>query len=199
VTGDARRERVRAALLAHAAADAAEERALRAMLAALDAPADPFDRTALPAHFTASAIILARDGDAVLLVWHRRLGRWLQPGGHVQAEDASLLDTASREAREETGVDRLAAPLGEVILHVDAHDIPARPGEPAHVHLDVRYLLVAPTTAPSAADAGVREAGWFAPHALPALALDDSLRRALGRARAARPSPSRGGSGNTRR
>jgi 8-oxo-dGTP pyrophosphatase MutT (NUDIX family) len=78
----------------------------------------------------------------VLLVHHRKLGRWLQPGGHADGE-ADLLQVALREAREETGLARLATRPGGDPLDLDIHEIPAHGDEPPHLHLDVRFLLVA--------------------------------------------------------
>ena len=75
----------------------------------------------------------------VLLHHHRRLGRWLQLGGHDEGEHDPLA-TALREAREESGLLDLR-PLSTAILDIDVHDIPARRSEPAHLHHDVRYAL----------------------------------------------------------
>jgi 8-oxo-dGTP pyrophosphatase MutT (NUDIX family) len=178
-----RRDRLRAALGAHVVGDGQEARAMSAMLDALAGEPDPFDRATYPAHVTGSALVLASDADAALLVWHRKLQRWLQPGGHVHADDASTLATAMREAREETGIEAFEAPEGGRILDLDAHEIPARGAEPAHVHLDVRYLLTTSRLTPVAHDAAeVEAAAWFERAALDALDLDASLRRALARA-----------------
>lgn len=178
-----RRDRLRGALASHAVADAQEARALGAILDALDAGPDPFDRATYPAHVTGSALVMASDADAVLLVRHRKLQRWLQPGGHVHADDESTLATALREAREETGISTFAVPRGERILDLDAHEIPARGAEPSHVHLDVRYLLTTPRLATVTHDAvEVEAAAWFDRAELDALDLDASLRRALARA-----------------
>ncbi len=94
-----------------------------------------------PGHFTASAFVLSPDGRCVLLIRHTKLKRWLQPGGHIDAADASPLAAARRELREEAGVAE-ADVLGG-LFDVDIHPIPANPrkGEPAHEHFDLRYLL----------------------------------------------------------
>jgi 8-oxo-dGTP pyrophosphatase MutT (NUDIX family) len=77
-------------------ADLALMRAQRALLP------EPLSRSQPAAHFTGSAVVT--DGRRVALVHHRKLGRWLQPGGHVEANDGDdLLATALREAAEETG------------------------------------------------------------------------------------------------
>lgn len=113
-----------------------------APLLALDGP-DGFDRKTMPGHVTASAI-LVNDRDEVLLIHHRSLDRWLQPGGHVEPGDDSLPAAAMREAVEETGIAPAALELADPVpIHVDVHAIPANPrkGEGAHWHYDVRYLF----------------------------------------------------------
>ena len=102
-------------------------------------------RTCVPGHLTGSAWILSPDHASVLLVHHRKLGRWLQPGGHADGE-ADLFQVALREAREETGLRSFGTvPGGDppAPLDLDIHEIPAHGAEPPHLHLDVRYLLVA--------------------------------------------------------
>src|SRR5919106_547396 len=87
-------------------------------------------------------------GDRVLLLHHRKLGRWLQPGGHADPGESSGETVALREAREETGLAGLNLhPQAPRPFDVDVHDIPARGGEAAHQHLDLRYLVVAPAGA----------------------------------------------------
>ena len=82
-------------------------------VASFDAPA-LYDRKNFVGHLTAGALIVSRQTGCVLLLKHKQLGKWLQPGGHVEASDASVLDAAFREAREETGIgwscSRRAAP-----------------------------------------------------------------------------------------
>ena len=102
---------------------------------------DCFERTCRDGHVTGSAWILSPDHRHVLLAHHKKLGRWLQPGGHADG-DADPLRVALREAREESGLTELAVPSEEP-LDVDVHPIPASGDEPAHLHYDVRYLLVA--------------------------------------------------------
>lgn len=95
-------------------------------------------------HLTASAFILSADGKRVLLLHHKSLDRWLQPGGHIDATDKSILDAAYREVEEETKLSRKDLTL--LLDHpfdIDSHPIPANPKkkEAAHVHHDIRYLL----------------------------------------------------------
>lgn len=106
---------------------------------------DCFDRTCLEGHITGSAWIVSADQRSVLLHHHAKLNRWLQLGGHSDGEPNPLL-VALREAQEESGMQRFREPSGEtapVPLDIDVHRIPERGDEPAHLHLDVRYLLVA--------------------------------------------------------
>lgn len=106
---------------------------------------DCFDRTCVPGHVTGSAWLVSADRSQVLLTHHRKLGRWLQLGGHADG-DPDTARVALREASEESGIADLI--LGDSRpLDLDAHEIPARAGEPAHVHYDVRYLVVAPPAA----------------------------------------------------
>ena len=93
-----------------------------------------------PGNFTASAFVLAPTGDALLLIYHAKLGRWLQPGGHVEAADADILAAALREVEEEVGVNELKE-CGGGIFDLDIHVIPARGAAPEHAHYDVRFLF----------------------------------------------------------
>jgi 8-oxo-dGTP pyrophosphatase MutT (NUDIX family) len=106
------------------------------------APGDPFSRRHVaPGHFTASAFVLCPERRRVLLIRHPKLGRWLQPGGHIEPADEDLVAAARREAVEETGV-VLEGPFGG-IFDVDIHDIPSSGKDGAHQHFDVRYAFIA--------------------------------------------------------
>lgn len=125
-----------------------EERHRRRMLALLDTPA-PFSREQYaPGHFTASGFVLSPDRGALLMVHHAKLHRWLQPGGHVEIGDATLIDAARREVREETGLgaDWLSS-SSTAPLDLDVHAIPAHDAAPAHEHFDVRFGFRAATVA----------------------------------------------------
>lgn len=137
-----RRETLVRILHAHAAADAREEADRVAMVRLAHELADPLSRDEPTAHFTASAFVVSESGDEVCLVRHVKLGRLLQPGGHIEPSDLSLEAAALREAREETALELEFHPAAPRPFDLDIHEIPERPGEPAHFHLDVRFLLV---------------------------------------------------------
>ncbi len=104
-----------------------------------------FDRACLEGHITGSAWIVSADHRQVLLTHHAKLDRWLQLGGHSDGQ-VDPFQVALREAREESGMERFREPSGASVpmpLDVDVHRIPARGSEPAHLHLDLRYLLIA--------------------------------------------------------
>ena len=176
---------VAGALARHVPRNAREAADLAEIRAFVARHPDPFDRRIAEGHLTGSALVVSMAGDQVLLLHHRKLQRWLQPGGHAEAGEADGEAVALREAREETGI-------GDVVLHptaprpldVDVHAIPARGDEPAHKHLDLRYLVLAPAEAPLAR--AVEEAHalrWFHWADLAVLDLDAGLRRALRTAR----------------
>lgn len=100
---------------------------------------DCFERRLAAGHVTGSAWILDREERRVLLTHHRKLDRWLQPGGHADG-DPDVVAVALREAFEETGLDALDC-LDREIFDLDIHEIPARSAEPTHLHYDVRFLL----------------------------------------------------------
>ncbi len=107
-------------------------------LALADDPSDPFVRQRLAGHFTGSAWLVSADGQRVLLTQHRKLGRWLQLGGHADGE-RDLAGVALREAEEESGLSALM--VERTIFDLDRHWIPQRKDEPGHWHFDVRFVV----------------------------------------------------------
>ena len=107
----------------------------------LHARDDAFLRSCGQGHVTGSAFIIDPSRSASLLVHHRKLDKWLQPGGHCEPGETAL-QAAIREAFEETGVTGTPASPGR-LFDIDIHSIPARPDAPGHLHYDARYLLIA--------------------------------------------------------
>ena len=126
----------------HVTCDDREEADRCAMLRLAHELEDPLSRSEMSAHFTASAFVVDETGKQTCLIQHVKLGRLLQPGGHVEPFDLSLEAAALREAREETALEVELHPAAPRPIDLDIHGIPGRPGEPAHFHLDVRYLVI---------------------------------------------------------
>jgi len=105
-----------------------EQVAKRQMLEFLDACKDCFERSCRIGHFTASSWLTNADCTKVLLTHHKKLDRWLQLGGHCDG-DANVMRVAIKEAREESGIDRIV-PLQEDIFDLDVHLIPQIQQEP---------------------------------------------------------------------
>ena len=130
---------LRQQLAVHAAACPAQAGLCLEYRQLLDDPANPFLRQRLAGHFTGSAWLVSADGQRALLMHHRKLGRWLQPGGHADG-DADLAAVALKEAQEESGLPALQLEDG-AIFDLDRHWIPERGEVPGHWHYDVRYVV----------------------------------------------------------
>lgn len=102
------------------------------------------DRSTEPGHLTGSALVVDASGERVLVMFHAKLQRWLQPGGHADG-DHELAGVALREATEETGIVGLRVMVPAV--DVDIHEIPRRGETATHLHLDLRFVVVAPAGA----------------------------------------------------
>ncbi|NNN01047.1 MAG: NUDIX domain-containing protein [Acidimicrobiaceae bacterium] len=132
--------------------DAREEHSIALTLDRLTWNDDPFDEFGDDHHLTASAFIISSRG--VILHRHRRLGIWVQPGGHIDPGE-SPSDAAVRESLEETGlVARHVDP--ELLFHVDVH-----PGPRGHTHYDLRFVLTAEPIEPTPAPGESTEVYWF--------------------------------------
>lgn len=132
----------------------------------------------VPGHFTASSYVLSPDSTQILLIYHSKLHRWLQPGGHFEPTDGDVVAAALREVREETGLvdlELLAAPLD-----LDVHAIPARKADPQHLHFDVRLLFRAATRNVMAGD-DASACQWVALSQVGTVESDDSVLRAVRR------------------
>ena len=135
----------------------------------------------MPAHLTASALVVDATGEHVLLALHRKGGFWAQLGGHCEPVDVTLLGAALREAGEESGIDGLQV-LGRGPVDLDRHELSGAFGSCGE-HLDVRYLVVAPPGAEPVVSDESDDVRWFAWDALPADAVVD-LSRLVSAARA---------------
>jgi 8-oxo-dGTP pyrophosphatase MutT (NUDIX family) len=96
------------------------------------------ERSLAVGHFTASALLVSADGERTLLTHHAKLGRWLQPGGHLDGE-YDLASAALREAIEESGLPGLV--IEPEIFDLDRHWIPTQGAELGHWHYDVRFVV----------------------------------------------------------
>jgi 8-oxo-dGTP pyrophosphatase MutT (NUDIX family) len=169
----------RSLLERYAPRDAAQAAERARLLAFVDAhPRDAHRRELAVGHLTASALVVDARGERALLTHHRKLGRWLQLGGHCDG-DANLAGAALRECLEESGIAGLS--IDPLPIDLDVHTIPARPGEPEHSHLDTRFVVFAPPLARETAGDESHALGWFGPAELDALDVDDSVRRLFAR------------------
>ena len=145
------------------------------MLAFVDEhPADAHLRTLLVGHLTASALLVDARRERALLTFHKKLGRWLQLGGHCDG-DANLPGVALRECHEESGIEQLAVDPRPIDL--DIHVIPARQDEPEHLHLDTRFLVIAAEGEVEKLSDESLALRWFTLRELDTVEADESVRR----------------------
>lgn len=133
--------------------------------------APTLDRTSSPSHFTASALVVEAGAERVAVLWHNKAQRWLQPGGHADG-DGNLAHVAWKEATEETGILGLAVAVPAV--HLDIHPF-TPPGEEAHVHFDLRFVVLAPPGSTPSSNHESAEVRWVEPGELDRLDPDPGL------------------------
>jgi len=145
-----------------------------------------------PGHFTASAFVLSPDRRDLVLIHHKKLGIWVQPGGHVEPSDEDLIGAARREVLEEVGLGELEAmsaarpgAMGSGVFDVDIHTIPARKADPAHEHFDVRFAFVAQSRTLVHSDE-VADLRWVQLSEIEQMGTDESVLRAVNKLRALR-------------
>lgn len=153
MSDDAVVARLRREIATMAPVDDRHASSIARFLAELDRLPRPLAEEADPVHVTASAIVVSDRG--TVLHRHKRLGLWLQPGGHIDPDELPW-DAAVRETAEETGLPASHPAAGPRLIHVDVHD-----GGRGHTHLDLRYLLTAPPDDPSPPDGESPDVRWF--------------------------------------
>jgi 8-oxo-dGTP pyrophosphatase MutT (NUDIX family) len=157
--------------------DANERAMVTDGIAFLEAHPDAFLRSCLPGHFTGSAWIVNPDRTRTVLLLHRKLNRWLNPGGHADG-DPDLLAVGRREAEEETGLRRLRV-LTPTLFDFDRHWIPEHQGTPGHWHYDFRFALEADPAEPFLISAESNDLRWFDLGEVPAVHAGESMARLL--------------------
>jgi len=151
------------------------------VLALLASSPEPFSRRQFnPGHITCTGLVLSPDRDRILLVLHRRLQRWLLPGGHVEPDDPLIGDAGRREVVEETGA-ILRADSPPLLVGVDVHGIPLRRDEPFHLHHDLIFCFHAESDALRTSEE-VREVSWCSVTEFDRYQLPGSIRRGYARA-----------------
>ncbi len=143
---------LRQLVTAHRAGSVREAEARTRFLVELDRLGDPTDEHAGPTHVTASALVVGPRGTVLHL--HKRLGRWMQPGGHIDPGESPPA-AARREAEEELGLVVHHPGGGPRLLHLDVHEAAL-----GHTHLDLRYLLIGSDADPSPPPGESPEARW---------------------------------------
>jgi len=157
--------------------DEAESSHQRSILSFIERHHDFYKRTRVTGHITGSAWIINPARSHALLLHHKKLDRWLQPGGHIEHEP-DVLATALREAREETGITNLRV-ISDGIFDIDIHTIPANRNEAEHQHYDIRYLLEAASDAIPAVSDESTDVRWFTLQEIAAINDDASIQRMI--------------------
>ncbi len=164
------RDHVRALVEGHEPASPREVESKERFLEKLADLPDPCNENAGPTHVTASGIVVGRRGTVLHL--HKRLGIWMQPGGHIDPGETPEI-AARREAIEELGMGIEHPSAGPRLIHLDVHEAAA-----GHLHLDLRYLLLGEDVdpdPPAGESPDARWCGWDEALSLADAALVDAL------------------------
>jgi 8-oxo-dGTP pyrophosphatase MutT (NUDIX family) len=151
------------------------------IVAFLDTHPDALHRSCRDGHLTASALVVDHAAERALLMHHRKLDKWLQMGGHADGDD-DLAAVALREAFEESGIAGLVLANDGRPVDLDVHEV-RPPDEPPHLHLDVRFVAVAPEGSVAAANDESHELRWVALAALAETHEEPGMRRLAAAAR----------------
>lgn len=135
----------------------------------------PLSRNNFYGHVTASAWVIDPSGEKALLTLHRKIGLWLQLGGHAE-DDADLLAVALREVKEESGLTDLS-PVISGVFDLDIHRIPQVGAEPSHYHFDFRFFLQLRSLQPLIISEESIDLGWYTPQEILQLNTDHSVQR----------------------
>ena len=122
-------------------------------------------RSTMPAHVTCRAAIVSPDW-RVLESLEPSTAVWRMPGGHVDADDSSLLGAALGLAARRAGVEADAViPGGILPFDVEVRIVDAAPilGEPEHVHYDMTYLFHVEDRSLAVRESATTQVRWVAP------------------------------------
>ena len=180
MTGSDHRTHVLSLLANHKVKDEEERHDVDFIRAFVEDNDDCFGKANPHGHITGSAFVIDPMG-RILMTFHCKLQRWLQLGGHGTTAETDPADTALREAREESGLDRLEFHpfFGRVPIDIDMHMIPARKQEVAHPHLDFRYVFTTDSPADIVCSEESSALEWLSRSQLENMPFDPALKRAL--------------------
>jgi 8-oxo-dGTP pyrophosphatase MutT (NUDIX family) len=123
-------------------------------------------------HFTSSVWILSKTSPKkILLIHHKKLGKWVQPGGHIESFE-NPVEAAIREVKEETGLDIkflrneievideevTFLPIPKFLME---QTIPAKNDQPRHFHIDINYVAEIPEQSVRHRMEEAHGIGWF--------------------------------------
>lgn len=160
-----------------------ELKTLNEMKAFFHQETNPFERSCLKGHFTASCLLVNPKTKQFVLTHHRKLGLWLQLGGHADGME-NLAEVALKEAEEESGLKKLSfsrslmSEGNPLPVDFDIHVIPASKKDPEHLHLDVRFIVEAEDCALKISDESL-DLKWFTAEEAGEVSDEESLLRLI--------------------